>query len=70
MLNYVLRMGCEKMLEWDLCLGHKSCEQQTLYELFGIKMLVLRQSFHIMQPTKGRVFFCDINNNNNNNNNN
>ena len=25
-----LRMGYEKVLIWDDCLGHKSCEHQTL----------------------------------------
>ena len=31
---------------WDRCLGHKSCEHQTLEALFAIKMLVVRQFFH------------------------
>ena len=35
---------------WDHCLGHNSCEHQTLLALFAIKMLVVRQSFHFMQP--------------------
>ena len=55
-----LRSSCEKMVVLDHCLGHKSCEHQTLWAWFGIKMIVVRQSFHCMQPTQGRVFCCNI----------
>ena len=51
--NKCLRTGCGKVLVWDHCLGHKSCEHQTIYALFGIYFFVVRQSFHSMQPTKG-----------------
>ena len=30
------------------------------FNLVGIKTLVVKQSFHSMQPTKGRVLCCDI----------
>ena len=48
------------MLVWDHCLSYKSCEHQTLKALFGIKMLVVRQSIHFMQPFEGKVFCCGI----------
>ena len=28
--NKCIRTGCEKVFVWDHCLGHKSCDHQTL----------------------------------------